>query len=128
MKYATVEQLRTRWRGYPDGMEDATVEALLDDAAVWLRATFPAIPAEPPPALADVLRVVSLAMVKRALLSDGSEGLSQQQATAGSFSISSSFSNPTGALYLTGQERAMLEEALDDATANGARSMEAIGW
>ncbi len=126
--FATVQDVRTRWRGFPAGLEDGTVEALLSDAAVWLRATFPAIPENPPPQLADVLRVVSAAMVKRALLADGSEGLSQQQATAGSFSYSQSYSNPNGALFITGQERAMLESALDDAGANGARSMEACGW
>lgn len=126
--FATVQDVRTRWRGYPDGLEATTVEALLSDAAVWLRATFPTIPENPPPGVADVLRVVSVAMVKRALLADGSEGLTQQQATAGSFSVSQSYSNPNGALFITGQERAMLEAALDDAGANGARSMEAGGW
>lgn len=126
--FATVDEVRTRWRGYPDGLDSTTVGALLSDAAVWLRATFPAIPESPSPTLSDVLRVISVAMVKRALLADGSEGLTQQQATAGSFSYSQSYSNPNGALYITGQERAMLESALDDAGANGARSMEAGGW
>lgn len=126
--FATVDEVRTRWRGYPAGLENDTVEALLSDAAVWLRATFPGIPETPPESLSGVLRVVSAAMVKRALLADGAEGLSQQQATAGSFSYSQSYSNPNGALYITGQERAMLEAALDDAGANGARSMEAGGW
>ncbi|GGG76407.1 hypothetical protein [Corynebacterium pelargi] len=43
-------------------------------------------------------------------------------------SKSTSFCNPDGDLFLTGQERVMLESVLEDGVSNGAQGMEAAGW
>lgn len=126
--FATVEDVRRRWVNASGGVTDEVIQAVLEDAEVWLRASYPVIPARPVGQLSRVLALVSVSMVKRSLLAADRDGVSQQQATAGPFSQSMSYRNPDGDLFLTAQERQMLETALDDAGADSAVSMEAVGW
>lgn len=102
--------------------------AVLGDAEAWLRASYPQIPETPVGNLQKVLVLVSVAMAKRALAATERGGVTQQQNTAGPFSQSTSYRNPDGDLYLSAQERQMLETALQDFSTNDAVSMEATGW
>ncbi|ALA68553.1 Gp19/Gp15/Gp42 family protein [Corynebacterium lactis] len=126
--FATVDDVRVRWQNAPASVRDESIVAVLDDAEAWLRASYPQIPPVPDEPLRKVLALVSVAMAKRALAATDRGGITQQQASAGSFSQSTSYRNPDGDLFLSGQEREMLESALQDFSANGAVSMEATGW
>ncbi|MCI6205780.1 MAG: hypothetical protein SPK00_07725 [Corynebacterium glucuronolyticum] len=108
--FATVEDVRARWATFPS--DDGVITTLLEDATVWLRSWFPSIPDSPGENLAGALRMVSVSMVKRALLSQETSHLQSQSYTAGPFAESRSFRNSEGNLYLTGQEQQMLENAL----------------
>lgn len=126
--FATSRDVRLRWQTAPASVTDDAIEAVLDDAEAWLRASYPQIPATPDEKLRKVLALVSVSMAKRALAATDRGGITQQQATAGSFSQSTSWRNPDGDLFLSGQERQMLESALQDFSADRAVSMEATGW
>ncbi len=123
--YATAIQLKARWPALTD---TATAEVLLADAAVWLRAWFPDLDARitSGTVTADLVEMVSCAMVKRAMLSSEHEGQANQQSTAqmGPFTATSqvAYRNPDGNLYLTNQEVAAL-----DGHPSGAVSMECAG-
>lgn len=108
--FATADDVRLRWAGAP--ANDGLIEAVLEDAAVWLRAWYPSIPAEPSDTLLSALRMVSVSMVKRSLLSADNGHLESMTDTAGPFSQARSFRNPEGNLFLTAQERTMLDRAL----------------
>lgn len=126
--FATVDDVRLRWVNAPAVVTDEVIGAALADAEVWLRASYPMIPESPEPTLARVLSLVSSSMVRRSLMAADRDGVTQQQASAGPFSQSVSYRNPEGDLFLTAQERRMLENALDAAGADAAVSMEAHGW
>lgn len=112
--FATTNDLATRWRPL-SAQEEATAQALLDDAAAVIRAECPGIeerlaPSDGSAPTLDpaVPLLVSCAMVKRAMMSGEMGGVKSTQETAGPFSQSLSFANPTGDLYLTKAERRML--------------------
>lgn len=123
--FATTEDVRARWAAAPT--DDTTLSALLEDAALWLSAWFPSIPDPPSGKLAGVLKLVSVAMVKRALMSADTDHLVALTDSAGTFSQSRTFRNPDGNLFLTSQERTMVERALDHALGRGSgmRTVEA---
>lgn len=125
--FATVADLRARWSAAP--VDDARVEVLLEDAGLWLASWF-LLPAVLSDDLSGVLRMVSCSMVKRALLSQDVGHIESQQVTAGPFSQTQKFSNPDGNLYLTVQERQMVEKALDTAAGRrrGMFTVEAESW
>lgn len=105
MAYATTDDLAARWRPLSTA-EAARAAALLDDAAVIIDAECP--PADPPADL-DARRIVSCAMVKRAMVAGPDvEGVGSVQQTAGPFSQSTSYSNPAGNLYVTKADRRLL--------------------
>lgn len=114
--FATVSDLEARWRPLsPD--ESNRAQALLDDAAAVIRAECADVDsrlvAVPPAILPEldpaVPLMVSCSMVKRAMLSGADvAGVTSTQQTAGPFSQSLSFANPSGDLYLTKAERRIL--------------------
>lgn len=111
--YATTDDLAARWRPLV-GDEESRADALLEDAAVWLRAWFPELDSQIADGRTDpaVALMVSCAMVKRAMLTTDYDGLSTLSSTqtAGVFTESSNraFANPQGNLYITSAERDLL--------------------
>lgn len=112
VSYAEVADLVARWRPLT-AAETATAEVLLADASAIIRAEVPGIAgrliADPPTIDEELLRVVTCAMVKRAMLASVTgDGVSQQSQTAGPFSQQVTYTNPMGNLYLTKAERKLL--------------------
>ena len=105
MAYATVQDLEARYGALTDGQQERA-SVLLDDAAVLIDSAA-TIDTE---ARESAARVVSCAMVNRALQAAESDayGVSQATMTAGSYSQSMSFANPSGDLYFTSTEKALL--------------------
>lgn len=110
--FATVSDLEARWRPLTPA-ETATATTLLDDASAQVRVECPDVDdrltATPPTLDASIPRRVVCAMVKRAMLAPVDQApMTQMQQTAGPFSQSGTFVNPTGDLYLTKTERRLL--------------------
>lgn len=114
--FATVSDLEARWRPLSEA-DKARAQALLDDASAIVRAECKGIddqivavpPATVPELDPAVPTMVVCAMVKRAMLSGvDAAGVTSTQQTAGPFSQSLSFANPSGDLYLTKSERRIL--------------------
>lgn len=109
MVYATVADLEDRWRTLSVD-EKSRADVLLGDAAVRLDVLCP--PSAPPTNQElDARKIVSCEMVKRAMSTPGGVdgiGVSSVQAGAGPFQQTQQFSNPTGDLYLTKADRALL--------------------
>lgn len=107
MAYATVDDLEARWRTLTD-TEKTRAGVLLGDAQVRLDAECP--PSAPPTeAELEARKIVSCEMVKRSMLnSEAAAGVGSTQATAGPFSQSFNYTNPTGDLYLTKGDRKLL--------------------
>lgn len=105
MAYATVQDLEARYGALTDGQQERA-SMLLDDAAVLIDSAA-TIDTE---ARESAAKVVSCAMVNRALQAAESDayGVSQATMTAGSYSQSMSFANPSGDLYFTSTEKALL--------------------
>lgn len=106
MAYATVEDLRARWRDLSED-EQNTAAALLDDAAVLLDSELASfgLNAED---LSDALKIVSVGIVKRMMLSGDYAGYSSVSRTAGSFNEQVALANPSADMYLTSAERRLL--------------------
>ena len=102
MAYATVNDLEARWRTLTDS-ERAVAQALLDDAAVLVDSF--GSPSSEAAALS-----VSCSVVRRAMGAYGADlfGVSQASMSAGGYQQQMTYSNPSGELYLTRQERRML--------------------
>lgn len=109
--FAEVSDLVARWRPLV-GDETSTAEVLLADASAMVRAECPdldgRLAAVPPLVDAGIPRMVVCAMVKRAMLASGLEGVSSGMDVAGPFTQQRSFANPMGNLYLTKAERKLL--------------------
>lgn len=100
MAYATVTDLEGRWRPLSDA-EKARAGVLLTDAAIEIDVRAP-LDAEPTAAETAVRLVVSCRMVKRAMASTvGDAPVTQAAQTAGPFTMSQTYANPMGDLYLT---------------------------
>lgn len=107
MAYATYTDIEARWRPLgPDERERATT--LLDDAAAMLSSLVDVDPQDETQAY--LLKFVSCSMVIRSMVAAASDafGITQMQATMGPFAQTAHYANPTGDLYLTGQERGLL--------------------
>lgn len=106
--FATVAQLAAR---YPvKDVDRERAEQLLADASTIIRSE---IPSSRLTRDKDILEMVVCAMVQRSLaasatLGDGLTGVSQSSQTAGPFSQSWTFTNPTGDLYLSKAEKRRL--------------------
>lgn len=102
--FATVEDLKARWPGFPNGA-DAHASVLIEDASQLILDTVPSAKYAP----AATLRRVTCSMVKRAMNTpDDLDGISQMSQTVGGVNMSISPSNSSGDLYLTKAERAAL--------------------
>ena len=108
--FATPDDLAKRWHPLTQA-EQATAKTLLDDASDLIMTQCPRWRE----ASAATLRRIACQMVKRAMLSMDRAGISQSTQTAGSFSESSSYSNPDGDLYLTSAERKSLGKGVQKA-------------
>lgn len=107
MSYATIEDLEARYGELSSELEGrATV--LLDDAATIIDAYVTADTTDE--RWLARARLVSCAMVNRALQASESDayGVSQATMTAGSYSQSTSYANPSGDMYLTATEKRTL--------------------
>lgn len=104
--YATWEDVEARWRALA-ASEQALATTLLEDAAVELDGTCP--PSTPPTARELAVRkIVSVRMVKRAMMSPGGVGVNSVQQGAGPYQETVQFSNPMGDLYLTKADKRLL--------------------
>lgn len=111
--FATPEDLAARWRPLATE-EQALALVLLEDASARIRVEFPdvdaRIAADPQELDPAVPRMIVCAMVKRAMLAGTDQAVAASiQQTAGPYSQSTTFANPTGDLYLTSGERRMLK-------------------
>lgn len=105
MAYATIDDLETRWRPLSEA-EQERAEVLLEDASVYLDALVTIDGTEEQEA---ILERVSCSMVQRVMSADvDTFGLSQTSMTAGSYTQSMTFANPSGDFYLTGFEKRLL--------------------
>lgn len=108
MAYATVSDLEARWRALSTSESDVA-QTLLDDASLKINAV-----ANVDARISDgtlnlgVAKIVVCGMVKRAMQTSYLAGVSQASETAGPFSRSQTFSNPTGDLYLSKEEKRLL--------------------
>lgn len=106
MAYATVSDIEARWRTLTSD-EEAKAAVLLDDAAAILDTL--AVFDSSDPNVAANLRTVSCNMVIRSMSSSGdSFGMSQGSMTAGPYTQSWTYANPSGDMYLTKMEKWLL--------------------
>lgn len=108
--FATAQDLADRWRPLSPA-EETRATVLLGDAAARIRAAVPDVDARIDDGTLDpeLPLIVSVEMVRRAMLAPVDQApAGQVQQTAGPFSQSVSYVNPTGDLYLTRDERRML--------------------
>lgn len=106
MAYATVSDLEARWRALNED-EQARAEVLLEDAATYLDALVSIDPDDEEQQ--KVLSRVSCSMVQRVMSSDtDTYGLASTSMSAGVYSQSMTFANPSGDFYLTGFEKQLL--------------------
>lgn len=132
MAFATADELEAGWKPLSDS-EKELAAVLLADAAFWLKAwllrfgDLEALAAANP-LLAEGLKILSRAMVKRAMISmaQGQDGASSVQQSMGPFAMQVAYKNPDGNLYMTCSERDTLEGLLGG-NLSGAVSMTASG-
>lgn len=107
MAYAAVADIEARWRTL-SADEQARAAVLLDDAAAILDALVTVDPTDEKQA--ELLKQVSCSMVIRSMSATESDafGVSQTSMTAGPYSQSWSYSNPSGDMYLTKLEKRLL--------------------
>jgi len=112
--FASAADLASRWRTLTSG-EEASAGVLLADASSLILDECPTadlVADDDAAALAKrtaTLKRIVCAMVKRAMVRGADEvGVQTSQTTAGPFSQSQTYSNPTGDLYLTKAERRAL--------------------
>lgn len=106
MSFATVSDLEARWRTLSDSEKDKA-EVLLEDASAYLSALVCVDPASE--SQQAILRTVTCSMVIRSMSSEQDAfGLSSTSMTAGPYTQSFHFANPSGDFYLTAFERKLL--------------------
>ena len=105
--FASPSDLESRWRSLSTD-ERALAAQMLDDAGLILRQNV--IVDETNEQQLDALKVVSCNMVKRAMVATASSafGVDQTSASMGPFSQTMHYSNPSGDLYISAAEKAML--------------------
>ena len=107
MAFADVSDLESRWRELSTD-EEARANVLLGDASAMLSALVKVDNSDYEQS--ELLKMVCCAMVIRAMsaTSYDSFGLSQSSITAGPYTQSFSYSNPSGDMYLTKLEKRLL--------------------
>lgn len=107
MAFAEVSDIEARWRSLsPD--EEARAGVLIQDASAMLSALVKVDASDQEQA--DLLNTVCCNMVIRAMAQSGMDtfGVSQAAITAGPYTQSFSYSNPSGDMYLTKLEKKLL--------------------
>lgn len=120
-------------RNLPNGTTEDEIRLALEEAEGFLRSTFIRIPEEPIGPLLRALQIVTSAITKRALLAERNaqytDGAESYTDTSGPFTTTQSFRNSEGNLYISSQEREMLENELDKlAGQREFRCITAEGW
>lgn len=107
--FATVADIEARWKDL-DSTEEARATALLMDASAMLSSQLGDVEIEEGSTLDYALTAVCANMVIRAMSASASDlyGVTQSAMTAGPYTQSMSYANPTGDLYITKAEKAML--------------------
>lgn len=107
MAYATVSDIESRWRALSQD-EQSRASVLIDDASAMLTALVNVDSDDQEQA--QLLKQVCCSMVIRAMSATEADafGASQMSMTAGPYSQSWSYSNPTGDMYLTKLEKRLL--------------------
>lgn len=107
MAFATVSDIEARWRVLSDE-ETSRASVLLDDASAMLSALVAVD--ESDAEQRELLRSVCCSMVIRAMAATSADiyGVSQASMTAGAYTQSWSYSNPSGDMYLTKMEKKLL--------------------
>lgn len=107
MAYATVSDIESRWRALNEA-EQSRASVLIDDASAMLTALVNVDSDDQEQA--QLLKQVCCSMVIRAMSATETDafGASQMSMTAGPYSQSWSYSNPTGDMYLTKLEKRLL--------------------
>lgn len=107
MAYATVSDIESRWRALNEA-EQSRASVLIDDASAMLTALVNVDSDDQEQA--QLLKQVCCSMVIRAMSATEADafGASQMSMTAGPYSQSWSYSNPTGDMYLTKLEKRLL--------------------
>lgn len=102
--YATLDDLKARWRDFPIGGDDHAL-VLLEDASALMRAECPSLDAVDP----AVLRMVCVDVVRTAMHTpDAGAGVSSLNLAAGPFSQQVSFRDDSSDLYLTRKHKRLL--------------------
>lgn len=106
---ASPDDVAARWRPLT-AAEKASAEAYIADASAYLRTQYPGIDSQITTGAVDAGVVTSVVanMVKRAMLGMANGGAAQQSQTAGPYSVSMTYSNPSGNLYITAFEDQMI--------------------
>ena len=107
MAFADVSDLESRWRELSTD-EEARANVLLDDASAMLSALVEVDSSDA--GQAELLKMVCCDMVIRAMSATAADtfGVSQTSMTAGPYTQSFSYSNPSGDMYLTKLEKRLL--------------------
>ena len=107
MRFAEVSDLEARWRCL-SASESSQAQVLLEDASAML-ASMVTIP-EHDDGYPELLKIVCCNMVQRAMSAAATDavGVTQQSMTAGPYTQSWSYANPTGDMYLTKVEKRLL--------------------
>lgn len=108
MAFAEVSDLEARWRELTTD-DEARASVLLDDASAMLEAMVGVVD----PAYSDYmnrLKIVTCNMVIRAMSASEADtfGASNMSMTAGPYSQSFTYANPSGDMYVTKAEKVML--------------------
>lgn len=106
MAFAEVSDIEARWRDL-SADEEARAAVLIEDASAMLSSL---VTVDGTDEQAALLKMVTCNVVIRAMGSSESDlfGVSQTSMTAGPYSQSFSYSNPSGDMYLTKQEKSLL--------------------
>ena len=104
MAFAEVSDIEARWRELSTD-EKARAGTLIDDASAMLSTLVDVDTAN-----ADMLRTVCSNMVIRAMSASGMDsfGASQSTITAGPYSQTFNYANPSGDMYITKMEKRLL--------------------
>lgn len=107
MAFALVSDIEARWRDLSTA-EESRASVLIDDASAMLENLVTVDPSDEKQA--SLLKTVCCSMVIRAMSATEYDafGVANTSMTAGSYTQSWTYSNPTGDLYLTKMEKRLL--------------------
>ena len=111
MAYAEVSDIEARWRSLSDD-EKSRAGVLIEDASAMLAALVDVDANDQQQA--ELLNTVCCNMVIRAMAQSNMDtfGVSQSAITAGPYTQSFSYSNPSGDMYLTKLEKKLLKVSI----------------